>query len=86
MKKIGQFFKTNWKKLLVLIVVIAVIAGIVYLGFRAYDKYKDNLLNDPSWLSQNISLEKNSEGVYEVKKDEKISIFTINYQDVIEKK
>ena len=58
MKKIGQFFKTNCKKLLVLIVVIAVIAGIVYLGFRAYDKYKDNLLNDPSWLSQNISLEK----------------------------
>ena len=50
MKRIGQFFKKHWKKFLLAIIIIAIIAGIIYLSFRAYDRYRENLLTDPAWI------------------------------------
>ena len=69
MKRIGQFFKKHWKKFLLAIVIIIIIAGIIYLSFRAYDKYRENLLTDPVWIRENVKLVKNDEGVYEVNKN-----------------
>ena len=86
MKKIGQFFRKHWKKFLLVIIIIAIIAGIIYLSFRAYDRYQKNLLTDPAWIRENVELVKNDEGVYEVKKDEDISIFSEDYQNIIEEK
>lgn len=86
MKKIGLFFKKHWKKILLAIIIIAVIGGIIYLSFIAYDKYRENLLNDPAWIRENVKLEKNKEGIYEVKKDEDISIFSEDYQNIIDEK
>lgn len=77
MKKIGQFFKKHWKKFLLAIIIIAIIAGIIYLSFRAYDRYQKNLLTDPAWIRENVEL---------VKKDENISIFNEDYQNIIEEK
>lgn len=85
-KKIGQFFKKHWKKFLLAIIIIAIIAGIIYLSFRAYDRYQKNLLTDPAWIRENVELVKKDEGVYEVKKDENISIFNEDYQNIIEEK
>ena len=74
MKKIGQFFKKHWKKFLLAIIIIAIIAGIIYLSFRAYDRYQKNLLTDPAWIRENVEL---------VKKDENISIFNEDYQNYL---
>ena len=86
MKRIGQFFKKHWKKFLLAIIIIAVIAGIIYLSFRAYDRYRENLLTDPAWIRENVNFVENDEGVYEVEKDEEISIFSEDYQNIIEEK
>mgnify|MGYP005764033299 FL=1 len=86
MKKIGQFFKKHWKKFLLAIIIIAVIVVIIYLSFRAYDRYRENLLRDPTWIRENVNFVENDEGVYEVEKDEEISIFSEDYQNIIEEK
>lgn len=86
MKKIGQFFKKHWKKFLLAIIIIAVIVVIIYLSFRAYDRYHENLLTDPTWIRENVNFVENDEGVYEVEKDEEISIFSEDYQNIIEEK
>ena len=86
MKKIGQFFKKHWKKFLLAIIIIAIIAGIIYLSFRAYDRYRENLLTDPAWIRENVNFVENNEGVYEVEKDKEISIFSEDYQNIIEEK
>ena len=86
MKRIGQFFKKHWKKFLLAIVIIIIIAGIIYLSIRAYDKYRENLLRDPVWIRENVKLVKNDEGVYEVNKNKDISIFSEDYQNIIEEK
>ena len=86
MKRIGQFFKKHWKKFLLAIIIIAIIAGIIYLSFRAYDRYRKNLLTDPAWIRENVNFVENNEGVYEVEKDEEISIFSEDYQNIIEEK
>ncbi len=44
------------------------------------------LLTDPAWIREDVELVKKDEGVYEVKKDENISIFNEDYQNIIEEK
>ena len=86
MQKIKVFFKKNWKKFLLAVIIIAIIVVIIYLSFRAYNKYRENLLTDPLYIRENVSFVLNDEGVYEVKKDEDISIFSEDYQNIIEEK
>ena len=86
MKRIGKILKNHWKKFLLLIIIIAIIAGIIYLSFRAYNRYRENLLTDPAWIRENVNLVENDEGVYVVEKDEDISIFSEDYQNIIEEK
>ena len=86
MKRIGQFFKKHLKKFLLAIIIIAIVAGIIYLSFRVYDRYRENLLTDPAWIRENVNFVKNDEGVYEVEKNEDISIFSEDYQNIIEEK
>ena len=74
------------KKILIVILILLVIVGIGFGGYKYYEYYQDNRMNNENWLKRHISLEANSEGVYEVKTDEDMSIFNLAYQNVIEDK
>lgn len=74
------------KKILIVIFVVLVLGGIGFGGYKYYEHYQDNRMNNENWLKNHISLEANSEGVYEVKTDEDMSIFNLAYQNVIEDK
>lgn len=74
------------KKILIVIFVVLILGGIGFGGYKYYEHYQDNRMNNENWLKNHISLEANSEGVYEVKTDEDMSIFNLAYQNVIEDK
>ncbi len=74
------------KKFIKIILILLTITIIGFLIKILYTSFQKNKQNNLLWLNNTITLEKNSEGVYEVKTKEKISIFNINYQNVIEQK
>lgn len=76
--------KKNKKKILV--GVLAILIVLSFILFKWYKYYEDTKFENENWLSKHISLEENSDGVYEVKTDEEISIFNLAYQNVIEDK
>lgn len=82
MKKI----KKHKKKILVGILIVVLLACLGFGGYKYYEHYEDTKFENKNWLNRHISLEKNSEGVYEVQTDEDIDIFNLVYQDVIENK
>ena len=79
-------FKKNKKKILIGFLIIGVLVCLGYAGYKYYKHYEDTKHENENWLSKHISLDMNSEGVYEVKADEDISIFNLAYQNVIESK
>ena len=86
MRKFKMLLKKYWRKILLVIIIIGIIIGIIYLIFKAYDRYQANLLTDPAYIRENVMFILNDEGVYEVEKDDDISIFTEGYQNIIEEK
>ncbi len=78
--------KKHWKKIIVVIFIIIIIAIIIKFGINAYENYRHDLLDNPAWLRENIKFVKNDEGVYEIERNEDISIFSENYQSIIEEK
>ena len=78
--------KKHKKKILIGIFVIAVLGCLGYGGYKYYEHYEDTKYENENWLSRHISLDMDSEGVYEVKTDEDLSIFNLAYQNVIENK
>lgn len=78
--------KKHKKKILIGIFVIAVLGCLGYGGYKYYEYYEDTKYENENWLSRHISLDMDSEGVYEVKTDEDLSIFNLAYQNVIENK
>lgn len=82
MKKIRK----HWKKILVGVLILIVLVGIGFGGYKYYQHYQDTRFENPNWLNRHISLTENNEGVYEVETDEDIDIFNLVYQDVVESK
>ncbi len=82
MKKI----KKHKKKILVGVLVIILLIGLGFGGYKYYQHYQDTRFENKNWINRHVKLEENNEGVYEVKSDEDIDIFNLVYQDVIEKK
>ena len=78
--------KKNKKKILVGVLIVALFTCLGFGGYKYYEHYEDTKYENENWLSRHISLEMNSEDVYEVTTDEDLSIFNLSYQNVIEKK
>ena len=78
--------KKNKKKILVGVLIVALFTCLGFGGYKYYEHYQDTRFENENWLNKHISLEMNSEGVYEVTTDEDLSIFNLSYQNVIEKK
>ncbi len=74
------------KKIVKLFLIIVFVILVIIIFKLLCDGYQKNKHNNILWLSNNISLVKNDEGIYEVNMKEKISIFNLNYQNVIEEK
>ena len=74
------------KKILIGILIILVLGGIGFGGYKFYQHYQDTRFENKNWLNRHISFKENNEGVYEVQTDEDIDIFNLTYQDVIEDK
>lgn len=66
--------KKNNKKILVGVLIVALFTCLGFGGYKYYEHYQDTRFENENWLSRHISLEMNSEGVYEVTTDEDLSI------------
>ena len=86
MEKVKKFFKMNWIKMIVAVVVVALAIG-CYYGVKAINKRTlEKKLEDIDWLRGNIELIKDKsmgKDIYKVYKNEKISIFNLKYQSSI---
>ena len=81
-KKIGLI-------LLFLVVLCAISYGIVVFVRGLNEKIVESQLNDESWLTENVSVAKDSslgKNIYAVNKPDEIEIFDMNYQEVIQNK
>ena len=81
-KKIGLI-------LLFLVVLCAISYGIVVFVRGLNEKIVESQLNDESWLTENVSVAKDSslgKNIYGVSKPDEIEIFDMNYQEVIQNK
>lgn len=89
MKKVKTFFVKNWIKILVIILIIAVAIG-GYYGVRAINKRViEKKLEDIDWIRGNVELIKDKslgKDIYKVYKNDKISIFNLKYQEVVNEK
>ena len=81
--------KKHKKKFLIGLLIILVLGGLGFGGYKYYQYYDDTKLENKNWMNRHIALEENEEGVYEVNTintNEDISIFNLVYQDTIENK
>ncbi len=81
-KKIGLI-------LLFLVVLCTISYGIVVFVRGLNEKIVESQLNDESWLTENVSVAKDSslgKNIYAVNKPDEIEIFDMNYQEVIQNK
>ncbi len=81
-KKIGLI-------LLFLVVLCAISYGIVVFVRGLNEKIVESQLNDESWLTENVSVAKDSslgKNIYAVSKPDEIEIFDMSYQEVIQNK
>lgn len=81
--------KKHKKKFLIGLLIILVLGGLGFGGYKYYQYYDDTKLENKNWMNRHIALEENEEGVYEVNTintNEDISIFNLVYQGTIENK
>lgn len=89
MEKVKKFFVKNWIKIVVVVVIVALAVG-GYYGVKAINKRViEKKLEDIDWLRGNIELVKDKsmgDDIYKVYKNEKISIFNLKYQKIVNEK
>ena len=89
MKKVKDFLMQNYKRIIGIILVIAVAFG-GYFGVKAInERLLEKKVEDIDWLRGNIELVKDSsmgKNIYKIYKNDNISIFNLKYQQIVKEK